>query len=43
MEEFDYHPEKPTSNKKKKKPDLNRTIISIGIFIVAFLAFGMCQ
>lgn len=40
MEEFDYHPEKPTSNKKKKKPDLNRTIISIGIFIVAFLAFG---
>jgi len=40
MEEFDYHPEKPTSNKKKKKPDLNRTIISIGVFIVAFLAFG---
>lgn len=40
MEEFDYHPEKPTSNKKKKKTDLNRTIISIGVFIVAFLALG---
>ena len=40
MEEFDYHPEKPALNEKKKKPDLNKTLISIGVFVVAFLALG---
>lgn len=40
MEEFDYHPEKPVLKEKKKKPNLNRTLISIGVFIVAFLALG---
>lgn len=42
MEDFDFYPEKPELKEKKKDKarDINKTIISIALFVFAFLILG---